>query len=896
MKFIPPETFGSRSESGKVDWLYEARWTEVPALPPPPEARAGDPQGWLILADRNGVGARLADLLRQRGDTCRVVFADDLAIADGDGVDVMHAGKELAAETAASSMGRMRGVLNLWSLDLPASAITVDRLEQAQRLVLGSALVLLQALVEPQRAWAAIPRIWLVTRNAMSVSPDDSPSNPASAALWGFGRSAALEHPQLWGGLVDLGAEASPSEEAARLLRELLDSDGEDQIALRKDGRFAARLIRLKPPPRTEAKPDAEGTYLITGGMGALGIETARWLVSRRGAKQLVPASRRGLEDPNAGLVAAELSALGAEVRIIGADITKEADVRRLLEVARSPRELKGIFHCAGLLDDGILLRMSWEKLWRVMAPKVIGGFLLSELSRDCKLECFVVFSSILSLTGSAGQANYSAANAFLDGLAGRRRAEGLPALALNFGPWAQSGLATESGEKGRQIWRARGTEYIPAALGVKALDAVVGGDLSHAVVTITRWPVFLEQFATAPRLYSELRKEAAPGRSRGLGADPKALRLKLREARPALRRDILTVFVLEQAMKTLGLASPIDPERPLRDLGLDSLMSVTLLNWLEVGLGVKLSAAKLIQGPSVRQLVDDLSAEWAAGADEAADGAKQKPAPAAPGSWLIVAKPRTSPRFRLFCFPFAGGGSAVYRTWADSLDEAIEVVAIEPPGRLSRIEERPISDINQFVDELVPRMREFLDRPFAFFGHCLGGLTMYETARRLIHSTNYRPCHLFVSGARPPDQIDDSGPFEQRLTRDLMALAEFRINVPAFAQSDDVFGRIVRHFNIQATDQLLDNPELRSMMLPVIRAEFRMASNYEYENEPPWDIPITCFAAHDDPYVSRRHALGWGYFTDARLEVHIREGAHFAVVDDASFIQSVINHELVGA
>jgi epothilone polyketide synthase C len=692
-----------------------------------------------------------------------------------------------------------------------------------------------------------------------------------------------------------LAAEASPSEEAARLLSEILHGDGENQIALRKGRRFAPRLVRAQPP-RTPAEPDLEGTYVITGGLGALGVETARWLVARRGVKHLVLASRRGAQDPNADLVTTELSALGAEVRIVSVDITKEADVRRLLEVAKSPGELRGIFHCAGLLDDGILLQMSWAKLWRVMAPKVIGGWLLSELSRDCSLECFVVFSSILSLTGSAGQSNYSAANAFLDALVLRRRAQGLPALALNFGPWAESGLATESGEKGRQIWRARGTEYISSALGVEVLDAVVGTDFSHAVVTITQWPVFLQQFATPPSLYSEFHKEAAPGvPAAGLGADRAALRLRLKQAAPAERRGILTVFVLEQAMKTLGLASSIDPERPLRDFGLDSLMSVTLLNRLEVALGVKVSAAKLIQGPSVRQLAEDLSAEWTQETVEAAQEAKPQPAQAAGGSWLIVAEPRPRPRFRLFCFPFAGGGSAIYRTWSDSLDKAIEVVAIEPPGRLSRIEERPISDVDEFVDKLVPEMEGFLDRPFAFFGHCLGGLTMYETARRLIHSTSYRPSHLFVSGARPPDQIDDSGPFEERLTRDLMSLAEFRVNLPTFAQQDDIFSRIIRHFNIQATDQLLDNPELRRIMLPVIRAEFRMASNYEYENESPWDIPITCFAAHDDSYVSRRHALGWGYFTDARLQVHIREGRHFAVVDDASFIQSVINHELLG-
>ena len=427
----------------------------------------------------------------------------------------------------------MRGVVNLWSLDLPTGGVTADQLESAQRLIVESALSLLQAIVEPQQAWLATPRLWLVTRNVVAASPDDnSPPDPASAVLWGFGRSAALEHPQAWGGLLDLGAEAPPAEEAARLLGEILHGDGEDQIALREARRFAPRLVRAPPPAKTRANPDAEGTYLITGGLGALGVETAKWLVSRRGVKHLVLASRRGAQDPNASLVADELSALGADVRIVSADITKEADVQRLLEVAKAPRGLKGIFHCAGLLDDGILLQMSWAKFWRVMAPKVIGGWLLSELSRDCDLECFVVFSSILSLTGSAGQANYSAANAFLDALVARRRAEGLPALGLNFGPWAESGLATESGEKGRQIWRARGTEYISSALGVEALDAVVGGDLSHAVVTVTQWPVFLQQFATPPSLYSELRREAGPDvPAAGLGADRTALRLRLKQA-----------------------------------------------------------------------------------------------------------------------------------------------------------------------------------------------------------------------------------------------------------------------------------------------------------------------------------------------------------------------------
>jgi epothilone polyketide synthase C len=234
-----------------------------------------------------------------------------------------------------------------------------------------------------------------------------------------------------------------------------------------------------------------------------------------------------------------------------------------------------------------------------------------------------------------------------------------------------------------------------------------------------------------------------------------------------------------------------------------------------------------------------------------------------------------------------------VYRNWAQHVDPTIEVVAVEPPGRLGRINEVPVTDMKEFVVQLASEMRDLLDRPFAFFGHCLGALTMYETARRLIHTTALRPDHLFASGARPPDRIADRGRFEERVMHDLLSLAEFRIGLPAYAQSDDVFGELIRHFNVGATELLLSEPELRQLMLPVIRAEFQMASNYEFIREAPWDIPITCFAAKGDPYVSRQHALGWGRFTNSRLQVHIREGAHFAVVDDAAFIHGVINREL---
>jgi acyl transferase domain-containing protein/surfactin synthase thioesterase subunit len=894
---LPPKALAPFAMPKRVDWLYQLQWVERPPLQP----SAGEPSSWLILADRSGMGAALAEVLTEKGGTCRLVYADKFIGRRKAGAwtpdDLVKPFATLISGFTDRS-APLRGIINVWALDLSIDYRTIEQLNEAQKIALGSTISLLRAVVQARGRAEIPPRIWAVTRNSVSISPEEAPIEVAAAASWGLGRSAKLEHPHIWGGQVDLDASpgGSPSTDAAALLREVLNSDGEDQVALRKGVRFAPRLVRATAPKNSTATIESDGCYLITGGLGALGVEVAKWLVTQHKIKRLLLVGRRGRMDPSCGHVQGALASLGAEVTILKADVSNAKDVRRLIgRIEKFHPPLKGIFHCAGVLDDGILMQMEWEQFQRVVAPKLAGGWLLDKFSRHCGLDHFVVFSSILSLTGSAGQANYAAANAFLDALISRRRKQGLPALAINWGPWAESGLATISGEKGRAIWRSRGTDYIPADFGRRALDLLVRSDAAHAAVTITKWPTFLQQFTSPPPLYRELHKEVgAVTVHPGLSTSAANLKTKIKEVPPAARRDLLTAFVGQQAMQTLGIKEEIDAGRPLREFGLDSLMSVALVNRLETALGIRISAVKLIQGPSIAQIVDDILPDLGYATDDNPTGKRaRRSRKSASSRWFVVAGPRPSPRLRLFCFPFAGGGSAVYRSWSESLDPTIEVVAVEPPGRLGRIEEKPIVDIKKFSSELVLEMRPLLDLPFAFFGHCLGGLTMYETARRLIRSTKFRPIHLFVSGARPPDRVVDRGPFEGRLIRDLIHLAQFRRNRPMYAQPDDVFGELIRHFNIPATDQLLSDPKLRKLMLPVVRAEFRMASNYKFVKERPWDIPITCFAARGDPYVSRHQTLGWGRFTNSRLQVYIRDGAHFAVVDDMAFIHGVINREL---
>jgi acyl transferase domain-containing protein/surfactin synthase thioesterase subunit/acyl carrier protein len=901
---VPAVLAADAGHARTADWLYVVRWDACSPLPLPasvPDAPDGRAE-WLILADRLGVGSSLADRLHAHGQRCRIVYLDDAASSHPgnpswrDTPDLAQAFGGLFQAAATEGGHGLRGIVHLWSLDLAPDAGQDGTWEEALRPVLGGALALTQAAAAARRVGPAAPRLWLGTCGAQSALTGDTVGSPLAGALWGFFRSAVLEHPWLPGALVDLDKTASPDQASALLLRELLCGDGEDQVALRGETRLAPRLVRTDlTAPATPFDPD--GAYLIAGGLGALGLELARWMVTSRGARHLVLASRRGEDDPAAASARHELESLGADVLVLRADVADTSDVARLVRrVVDAGRPLRGVFHCAGLLDDGVLTQMDWPRMRQVLAPKVGGAWNLDAATRGLPLDHFVLFSSILGLMGSAGQANYAAANAAIDALAARRRHEGLPALVLNWGPWADAGIATASGETGRAIWRARGTDLIPAETGRAALDLLVGETLDQAAITITDWSVFLRQFQSVPPFYRVLADVTGIRRDSARDLDAVAFRSQLRAAVGAERRDLLVGFIRQEAMAAMASTDSIDATRPLRDYGLDSLMSVTLLNRLEAALDVRIDVETLIVGPSVEQLVNHILPGF--DGEDCPESSVAAPAVAQStgGHWLVPVSSRPAARLRLFCFPFAGGGSAVFRAWKDLVDPSIEVIAIEPPGRLARIHEAPIADIARFVEGLMTELPAMLDRPYAVFGHCLGGLTGYETVRHLVRHGLPTPRHIFVSGARPPDRLSDAGQFEERLTRDLLALATFQITAPPHLQPDDVFTEIIRHFEIATSEEMLADTALRDLMLPVVRAEFAMAGTYRFTPTVPWDIPITCFAARGDPYVARRHALGWGRFTNARLQLHIREGKHFAVLDDKAFIAGVISREMLAA
>ncbi len=376
-----------------------------------------------------------------------------------------------------------------------------------------------------------------------------------------------------------------------------------------------------------------EATYLITGGLGGLGLELAQWMVDN-GARHLALVGRR---PPSAAACdrVDRLEAMGARVRVVAADVARHGELAAVLEDLRSTMPpLRGVLHAAGVLDDGTLLQQSRERFQGVLAPKVTGAWNLHLLTRDLPLDFFVLFSSISAVLGLAGQGNYAAANAFLDALAQERARRGLPALAVAWGAWSEVGLvagrAGLGGPGGRLTERGLGS--MPPALGVRALERLLARGAVQAVVSpfdAAAWCAAEPSAAASPFFSGLLQGGAEPPDATEPRED---LATRLSKAPPGSRREILAAHLTERIGQVLRLApEQVDRGSPLQMMGFDSLMTLELRNRLEVDLGAPLSATSLWNYPSVTLLAAHLAEQAVPAAPQEASPRVAPPPPAGP-------------------------------------------------------------------------------------------------------------------------------------------------------------------------------------------------------------------------------------------------------------------------
>ncbi|MGC5291376.1 SDR family NAD(P)-dependent oxidoreductase, partial [Micromonospora sp. DT231] len=556
-------------EQSRTDsWRYRITWTPTRDRP----SDAPLPGTWLVVHPTTPVEV-LPDLAERTVELT---------------LDAATDGRAAIAERLAAIADDLTGVISYLGLDdLPHPG------QPALTTGLAATLALVQALGD---AGVAAP-LWCLTRSAVSTGSADRLSNPVQAQLWGLGRVVALEHPERWGGLVDLPAE--PGARTAERVRAAIRESGEDQLAVRESGTYVRRLARaVGGVPVAPWQP--RGTVLITGGTGALGSAVARKLATE-GVERLVLTSRQGTAAPGAPELAVELAATGVAVTIEACDVADRTALAAVVE-RHAPT---AVVHTAGVGRYTALDETTLDDFAAVTAGKVRGAANLDALLTAPGLEALVLFSSVAGVWGSGGQGAYAAANAYLDALAEQWRADGRPAVSVGWGPWDGGGMA--EGSTGEQLLR-QGLRPMAVDPAVAAMRRAVAEGVPALAVADVDWERFAPTF-TFRRPSALLGDLPEVGARDGGDTEPEAgaasLLDELAARNPAEQERELLRVVRAEVAAVLGHASAdtVDEAQAFRDAGFDSLTAVELRNRLGAAFGTSLPATVVFDHPTPRDL-----------------------------------------------------------------------------------------------------------------------------------------------------------------------------------------------------------------------------------------------------------------------------------------------------
>ncbi|MGW7256866.1 SDR family NAD(P)-dependent oxidoreductase [Streptomyces sp. NPDC054834] len=444
------------------------------------------------------------------------------------------------------------------------------------------------------------------TRGAVAVADGERPGL-AGAAVWGLVRSAQSENP---GRIVLLDGDATDTDVAVAV------ASGEPQLAVRDGAHLVPRLARATTEteaPAPEFAPD--GTVLITGGTGLLGRVFARHLVTRYGVRHLLLTSRRGPAAEGAAELAEEIRELGAEAEIVACDTGDRAALEALLAGIPAARPLTGVLHLAGVIDDGVLASLTPERVAAVLRPKAEAALHLHELTADRDLAAFVLFSSAAGVLGNPGQANYAAANAFLDALAAHRRAAGLPAQSLAWGPWAgedsTGGMAGDLAASGADRIGRLGIETLSTTAGTEVFDAALT-EGEAALVTLRLNLRALRSATDVPPLLRGLAPSRSRRRAEAAAADATAFRTRMAALSEQARTDELIDLVRAHAAAVLGHSSTsaVGKTREFNELGFDSLSAVEFRNTLAEATGLRLPPTLVFDYPNPTAVAEYFAGE----------------------------------------------------------------------------------------------------------------------------------------------------------------------------------------------------------------------------------------------------------------------------------------------
>lgn len=898
----------TRSTSPLSGWGYQLRWIPSGAQEP---ARADDETHWIIVGDGGGLAEELARSIPAPGNQIFRISHDASVAADraprraadretgvhnllvppGCGVEgYARVLKLILTRLSRADVDRWN-VLYLRGTDC-AQETSIESLERDQRLhAAGDFAAFAQAAVGTAR----VLRTWVVTTNAQPVHVEGRPTcedilNLAQTTLWGFSHTLFLEHPEMRGGAIDLEAGGGHAEQAARVVSQV--TAGVEAFAAFRGGlcyvpRLTPASFEMPAQPVTFRR---DGAYLVTGGLGGIGLVCARWL-AERGAGHLILLARTplpplevwdeleaGSEEQKRVEAVRAVERAGATVEVIVADVTDHARVAEVVRgVVAAGRELRGVAHAAGVNWFSKVAQLDPERLTDALRIKVSAAWNLHELTRESELDFFLLFSSVSALWGSVDLAHYTAANLFLDALAYERRRAGLACLSIDWGPWARVGMSARSKEV--KLLAKLGFRLMAPQRTLALTEALLAAGETRAVVADIDWRKFqaFVNFSTSPAFFE--RVSTGTGDTQASAESARAEAERIRAASPAEARVMLVALVRRHlaAVLLLDLGREVSATQRFNLMGMDSLMAIALALRLEEIAGSKLPTTLAYNYPTIQDVADYLyeviRKERPPGGDEAAPVPfEAPPAPPEHRRWFPSLSESAGARFRLVCVPQAGAGASAFAEWPEAFAALAETVAVQLPGREERAGEEPIRDLAEAARRLVDALMELAPAPFALFGHSMGGLIAFEAARELRRRGLPGPQRLFLSACGAP-RGDAPEP-------------------PVHTLPEEEFKQFLLS-RLEAPEELVSHASVWDSVSPLLRADIRMLETYAPPPEPPLDLPLTVFGGAADQYATRQRLLEWGDYTSGDFSVRLFPGGHGYLRDAKTRLWEALRREL---
>ncbi|PRY74629.1 acyl transferase domain-containing protein [Yoonia maritima] len=854
-------------------WHYTTSWTPTPA--PPDTDFADRAMRWMVVGANTPLTAALCHQIKARGDGCYwIEHGTDKAV--GRGKSAQNSTKPDAHITLSDATNRDQWRQAIWDIAhrwstqepipwkilfvCPDTDLVDNDLDGLNAYQSGSFTSLIEMLRELKEQVFFCP-VWLVTPNTQAVQ-DQGTVSPMAAPIWGFGKTLFMEQPDIRGGMIDYDRADDPVGTADHILRKAVTPEFEPFVAVR-DGRMYVQQITPAPlPAQTRADFRPDGVFIVTGGLGGLGLATARWLADK-GARHIALLSRRdmppntawgslGQDDPfyAASRTISDLRAQGIQIDTHAVDLRDAASVTALFDnfdAAEIP--IRGVLHAAGENWFDRVQDIDISALIDTLKTKVQASWHLHNLTKDRDLDCFVLFSTVSALWGSAKLSHYTAGNHFLDALANLRAAQSLPVTNVNWGPWDDVGMSAKDSEK--PTLQKLGFYLMPVPDALTAMETAMAQNRHSSMICAVNWQTYapIIKFATQPSFFAPIDH----GDHRKLTTAPKRLK-SLR----ALDRDVALDAIGRVIRKELQSVTLLDDTDELKGdmrfniMGMDSLMTMTFAANLENYFQCEFPTTLAYNYPTIDTLGTFIY-------DVIHQAAPDKVTPDTEDltPWLRPLNRSVVDVPKLVCLPFAGSGASAYAELAAKLDGTRDVIALQLPGREDLADMTLWSNLQDVVAKIAQDL-EAIQGPYTLFGHSMGAILAYELTAYLQHAGQRMPQLLILSGADCPIPNTDAR---------AVHLLE-----------DDVFiDTVLDSYGSGDTDD--ERRQAVTRIKDLLRADLTLLETSEAS-----DIKLTCpvaaIHATDDTLTTRDGMAAWAKLCKDAFFLQTLTGGHQKIID----------------